>query len=226
MPDKESRARDETVTERRRHADDFGVPVEFLDALQGISEDERKTVFEEFIARIKTQKNFPASTSANPEGRAAIVAADAEHAPEFETEMRQRSIVRGRGEMSERAKQYLRGACTNEAGDLYCQVCHQPMPFKHNGQWYFEAIQFIPKLVQVHHQNALALCPLCAALYSYKRETPDSVLLTNMREMEVTTETGPVTLPIILNGKREELWFTGKHALDLKTVLGVAGAER
>jgi hypothetical protein len=47
-----------------------------------------------------------------------------------------------------------------------------------------------------------------------------------MREIDVTAETGQVSLPVILTGKRVELWFTGKHALDLKTVLGVAGAER
>jgi len=35
-----------------------------------------------------------------------------------------------------------------------------------------------------------------------------------------------VPFPIVLNGTRVELWFTGKRALHVKSVLAVAGGKR
>jgi hypothetical protein len=205
----------------------LGVPLEAADAIKELPEDERKAFWDETIARAKARKGFPTGAPANPERRTAIVAADARDAPEFETEKRERSVVIGRGETSDLAKQYLREEYTNEDGDLYCQGCHRPMPFKlNNGDWYFEAVQFIPKREKPQHQNALALCPLCAALYKYTLETSEDVLLASLREVEVTAETHQVALPILMNGKRAELWFTGKHALDLSKALPEAGARR
>jgi len=154
------------------------------------------------------------------------VAGDAADAPAFETEVRQRSVVKGHAETTRLAKQYLRAAYTDDDGVLYCQVCHDRMLFKVNGHWYFEVIQFVPKRAKSHHQNALALCPLCAALYIYTRETCDNALVANLRDEEIGSDTSRVDVPVILNGKREAIWFTGKHALDLKTVLGTAGAAR
>ena len=37
---------------------------------------------------------------------------------------------------------------------------------------------------------------------------------------------GTVEIPVVLDGKRIKLGFTGKHAIDIKTALGVAGDER
>jgi hypothetical protein len=234
---KESRERGEAALERRRRARDAGISVEFLDILDGLPEDEcapfltkymreRATFEAEFIARNKARNTFPVSAPANPERRAAIVAADARDAPEFETEKRERSIVIGRSVTSGRTKQYLREEYTNEDGNLYCQGCHQPMPFKYSGDWYFEAVQFIPKRAKTHDQNALALCPLCAALYKYALGTSEDVLLASMLEVEVTAETRQVPLPILLNGKPVELRFTRNHALDLRSALKEAGAKR
>lgn len=222
----EARQRDEAETERRERAEELGVPVELLNALDDVPEDQRQAIVDEFIHTIRAKTIFPSSQPVNPERRAAIVGADAEHAPAFETEIRQRSVVKGRGETSDLSKQYLRAEYTNDEHVMVCQACHDPMPFQHNGYWYFEAVQFIPKRVKTHFQNALALCPLCAALYTYKRETDDRALLSLLKSVDLSEGEGVVPLAIILNGKRVELWFTGKHALDLKTVLSVAGGGR
>lgn len=222
----EVRQRDEAESERRHRAEELGMPVELLHALDDVPEEQRQAIFEHLIHEARARTIFPGSVPKDPERRAAIVGTDAEDAPEFETEVRERSVVKGRSETSDLSRQYLRAEYTNDADVMVCQACHDPMPFKHNGYWYFEAVQFIPKRSKTHFQNALALCPLCAAMYTYTRETADRALLTLLRSVDITESSGLVPLAIILNGRRVELWFTGKHALDLKTVLAVAGEKR
>ena len=100
------------------------------------------------------------------------------------------------------------------------------MPFKVKGQWYFQAIQFVGGRKRVHRQNAVALCPLCAALYRHKRETSDDALMTELGAIGVEPGQGAVDLPVLLNGHVRRLRFTGKHAIDLRTVLDVAGDAR
>jgi hypothetical protein len=100
------------------------------------------------------------------------------------------------------------------------------MPFKVHDRWYFEAVPFLPERRKQHHQNYLALCPLCAAKYTYVRDSDDAALLAELRELEVGAEVGIAAIPISLNGGRVELKFTGKHAIDLKTVLTTAGEAR
>jgi hypothetical protein len=87
-------------------------------------------------------------------------------------------------------------------------------------------VQFVPGRKYLHHQSALALCPLCAAKYKHVRMPDDDGLVANMLALEVAAGAGTATLPIALNGVRVELRFTGKHAIDVKAVLSVAGEAR
>jgi hypothetical protein len=105
---------------------------------------------------------------------------------------------------------------------MICQVCHEPMPFKTADGWYFEAVECIPDRKQLHFQNYLALCPLCAAKYRYARGTPDEVLFRALKDSPLSGLRS-VNFTILLNGSRAGLKFTGQHALDLQTVLAVAG---
>ncbi len=109
---------------------------------------------------------------------------------------------------------------------MHCQACHQPSEFKVSDEWYFEKVEFVRDRKQLHRQNYLALCPLCAAKYKYVRQPDDERLLSALADLEVPAGAGTVSLAITLNGKSIELKFTGKHAVDLKAVLDAAGEAR
>ena len=140
--------------------------------------------------------------------------------------IRDRSIVVGQGTSSEEAKSDLREHYTNADGDMYCQACHAILPFKVRGKWYFEAIQFVGNRYRSHRQNTLALCPLCAAKYRYKRETADEAMLHALSEIVVEAGSVRIELSVLIDGDVIRLWFTGKHALDLQSAMAVAGEER
>ena len=47
-------------------------------------------------------------------------------------------------------------------------MCANEMPFKlKDGSYYFEAVQVSDDFTKENHELYLALCPLCAAKYSY-----------------------------------------------------------
>lgn len=170
---------------------------------------------------------FPDGPSEDPVRRAGMSALDAASAPEFSTSIRERSVVDGQAQASAESRAYLRGQYTTTAGDMHCQACRKPLPFKiKDGSWYFEAVRLVNARKQVHTANALALCPLCAALYKYARTTKNEAILDHLAGTIIDAGVGLVEIPVVLDGKRVKLAFTGKHAIDVKTALGVAGDER
>jgi hypothetical protein len=184
-------------------------------------------VIENALAVKRGQEAFPDGASGDPDRRAGVAAFDAAQAQRHQTEIRNRSVVVGQGALSEEAKAYLREQYTNAAGDMYCQACQQMLPFKlKGGEWYFQSTQFLSGRSRMHHQNALALCPLCAATYKHKKETSDAALLDLLSELEVEAGQGTVELPVLLNGVVVRLRLTGKHALDLQAAMAVAGEPR
>lgn len=209
------------------HAEQLGIEVEDAELLKeahavGITSDDLR----ELIALRRSLEAFPEGSSDDPDRRSAVAAHDAGVAPTHTTEIRDRSVVVGQGPSSEEAKSYLRELYTNLDGDMHCQACHAILPFKVRGEWYFEAIQFVGNRNRIHRQNALALCPLCAAKYRYKRETADEGILQTLSKMVIEAGAGRIELPVLINGDVIRLWFTGKHALDLQAAMAVAGEER
>ena len=123
----------------------------------------------DFIREMATSTRFPEATSDDPERRLrSRPAKDALDAPEYHSEPRMRSVVEGQSQAAAESKGYLRGQYTTHEGAMICQTCHRPLPFKVGGQWYFESVRFVNARKHVHTSNALALCPLCAALYKYR----------------------------------------------------------
>ena len=222
----EARSHDIEQVARRERAESLGISLEFVEEVATLDEADKQEVVE-FIRQMKERPSFPSAVSADPERRAAIAGQDASVAPEHRTEMRERSVATGvLAETKDLADQYLREQYTDDAGVMFCQGCHQAAEFKVNDQWYFEKVQFLPRRKHLHHQNFLALCPLCAVKYKYVRHPDDEGLLANLTDLVIAAGSGTVTLPIALNGKRVELKFTGKHAVDLKAVLSAAGEAR
>lgn len=170
---------------------------------------------------------FPDGPSEDPDRRAAVATVDAVSAPEYSTSIRERSVVDGQAQASAESRAYLRAQYTTSAGEMHCQACRKPLPFKiKDGSWYFEAVRLVNARKRVHTANAIALCPLCAALYKYARGTKNEAILDELDSTTIDAGQGTVEIPVVLDGKRIKLGFTGKHAIDIKTALGVAGDER
>ena len=170
---------------------------------------------------------FPEEALDNPGRRAEMAALDALGAPQHRTEFRERSIVEGQALATSESEAYLRGHYTAPTGDMYCQACRNPLPFKTmDGLLVLRGRAFCDRAQACPHSQRRGARPLCAALYKYARETKNEALMRQLASTTVEAGQGMVEVPVVLNGKRVKIGFTGKHAIDIKMALGVAGDER
>lgn len=218
-------ALEEEAGTRLQEASHLGVPIDLVDRYKALGPDGQARVLEFMAAEIEGEGLFPESASADPVRRAAVVAGDAKDALEWQTETRERQVTLD-SDVRENGRTYLRELYTDSNGDMWCQACQSRMPFKVKGSWFFVAVQCVRSRQYQHPQNALALCPLCAARYKYVRNTSDDQLLAAIDILKVDADQGTVALPVSLDGRRVELLLVGKHAIDLKAAFAVAGQGR
>lgn len=165
------------------------------------------------------ETGLPDHESANPRRRAKRVGTDASNAPERLTEERTRSVSIGRDEVKQEAAQYLAQQYTNADGELICQVCKAPMPFRlDDGTEYFEKVEFLPQLKRRHYQNYIALCPNHAAMFQYANGSADSMLTT-------IAQLNGNNLQIVLAQKDDTIYFTKTHVADLREIVRVDSEE-
>jgi hypothetical protein len=176
-----------------------------------LPEAEQEKILSEFEGRNKPA--LPDRPLANPERRAQNVRAQAMQAPDKQSETRERSVSLGREEVKEQADQYLREHYRNADGEVTCQVCKGPLPFKLNdGREYFEVVEFLPELKKRHPQNYLALCPNHSAMFRLVNSSKEL-----MREtFQALTEN---ELPVVLAEQDLTVYFSKTHIIDLKAVL-------
>ena len=149
----------------------------------------------------------------NPHRRAERVGAKAADAPERQTEVRNRSVSIGREEVKEGAAQYLRQQYTNADGEMICQVCKAPLPFKlDDGTDYFEKVEFLTDLKKRHYQNYLALCPNHAAMFQYANGSTELI-------REMFSEIAGNELEVVLAQQDATIYFTKTHIADIRSVL-------
>ena len=167
------------------------------------------------------QKNTeqPEESAPNPERRRKNALEQSNNASSKESILRERSIQLGITNIVADAKAYLRKKYTNINKELVCQCCQKEMPFKVNDAYYFEAVQCIKELKKHLNENRLALCPICAAMYQYARETDDAELRSIIIENDAPSDSSSIEIPITLANKKYLLRFVGTHWLDLKTNL-------
>lgn len=168
-----------------------------------------------FYAEWEHRKNFqlPENEPKNPERRALKVSALAGDAPGKATEPRTRSVSVGVGAVKQEAEQYLRQQYTNPDGEMICQICTKPLPFRlSDGRHYVEKVEFFDDAEKRHFQNYLALCPNHAAMFQYALGSGDLI-----REMFLVCDDG--NLEIILAGRDASIYFTRTHLADLKAVM-------
>jgi len=157
----------------------------------------------------------PDREPANPTRRAQNVAEQARRAPEKESEIRNRSVSIGREESKDAAKEYLRLHYRNANGDMTCQICKGPLPFKlDDGSDFFETVEFLPVLGRRHAQNYLALCPNHAAMYQHANSSKE-----DMRSL--FSELSGNELDVVLGQSELTIYFSKVHQIDLKAVIEV-----
>jgi len=156
---------------------------------------------------------LPDRALANPQRRLRNVAEQSENAPDKESEVRPRSVSIGREEVKVDAEQYLRQHYRNADGEMTCQICKGPLPFKlDDGGEFFEIVEFLPGLKKRHFQNYLALCPNHSAMYRHTNGSREII-----RDM-VENLTGN-ELQIILAQRDMAIYLSTIHVIDLKAVL-------
>jgi hypothetical protein len=150
---------------------------------------------------------------ANPERRASNVRDGALKAPLKETEIRERSVSTGREEVKEQADTFLREHYRNAEGEMTCQICKGPLPFKlDDGSEYFEVVEFLPELRRRHPQNYVALCPNHSAMFRLVNGSKEA-----MRETFQAIEGNE--LPVVLADRDMTIYFSKTHIIDLLAVL-------
>ena len=177
---------------------------------------EQERVLAEFQA--KQHRELPEHEPRNPKRRAEHVAQQAADAPEPITEKRQRSVSVGKGEVKEKADQYLRAQYTHD-DEMICQVCKAPLPFKlADGSYYFESVPFLSGLKKRHYENYLALCPNHSAMFQLANGSQDSL-------GEIFGRMLGNELEVVLGQEDTTIYFTKTHIADLQEVLKVESAE-
>ncbi len=176
-----------------------------------LPQEEQENFFAEREAAAKSA--VPDREPTNPQRRARNVAEQAENAPDKVSEIRSRYVSIGREEVKVEAEQYLRQHYRNEDGEMTCQICRGPLPFKlDDGSEFFETVEFLPGLKKRHPQNYLALCPNHSAMYRHANGCKDIVcdMVQNLAGSE---------LEIVLAQRDMTIYLSTVHVIDIKAVL-------
>lgn len=175
--------------------------------------DEQELLLAEFQRRQQTR--FPDHEPRDPDRRDRKVGELAENAPERIVEQQIRSVSVGREDVKMETDQYLRSQYTTCDGELLCQVCKAPMPFKlDDGSYYFEKVEFLTSLKRRHFQNYLALCPNHAAMFIFANGSKNII-----RDMILQLES--TELEIVLAQEAMTIQFSKTHVADLRSILKV-----
>lgn len=184
----------------------------------GMSKDELIEQLEK-----KKQESFPVSVSNNPSRREDKMIVKYQNSSEQSYEVRERSVRTSNNQSRQEAKTYLKNEYTNEEGDVFCQLCHNIMPFKkRNGDYYFETVQMFKSMEKEFPYQNLALCPNCAAEYDEWVRNNDDIkkeLWEAIESREPISGEPNVDIEIVFNHKEKKIRFTGKHYIDIRTAI-------
>ncbi len=171
------------------------------------------------LAEHERSVTLPIREPDNPDRRTKSVREIVQKAPR-RTKKRKQTVSDNLKEIKwEKTNPYLRDLYTNTDGVTICQVCKDRLPFKlTDGNYFFEAVEFIPDLKRIHYQNYLALCPNHAAMFMYANGSKDT-----MKDRFLALEGG--VLELTLADQTETIYFTTSHIVDLRVVIEVEDAK-
>lgn len=166
---------------------------------------------------------FPTAQSKNPLRREVQIGEQYVESPGREFDIRDRSVRKSRPGIDSQV--FLRSFYTNDDQQLVCQICKGEMPFKkRDGEYYFEAVEALngDYFSKEHEAQYLALCPLCAAMYTefVKR---DPVAMEHVANVLLASQEPEV--PLQLGDLNTSIRFVDIHFRDLKTILMLNGGR-
>ncbi len=184
--------------------------------------------FERWKAEIaaRTEKPiFPTRPVVNPERRKERLVEQLKDAPEKHYEPRTR-LVRIT-EATDYVRHCLKELYTIDQGDMFCQICEQVMLFKkHDGQYYFEAVEALSKdHFPIEHQaQFLALCPLCAARFKeFVKRDPRAMDQLSQALKTYEKSSDEIKVSLNLGELQTSIRFVESHWQVIKTILQEKG---
>ena len=194
-------------------ADKLGIPHEIISLIQH-NPDAILAWYEE---QLQNKVSLPSSNTYDLDRRT-VKAAEAAYKAEEKT-YEAVTINRRISAANSESKVYLRSHHTNEEGQLICQLCDQPMPFRlPNGEEYFEAYQYTEILGKEHEANHLALCPNCAAEFQYACQTDKHKRVELILDLVPTINEEDLVVYLDMPVHRQ-LRFTQRHLIDLQMAI-------
>ena len=162
------------------------------------------------------QQAFPQHEVHNPDRRRQKIREQVREAPSKQYNTEERSVRTSRNSGKQDIDIYLRDLYTNEDGIMVCQICKKAMPFKRrDGRYYFERVEAF-KIPVEHEANYLALCPVCAAMYTeFIKNDPEA--WDNLKKS--FKETDDLEISLRLGEVDTSIRFVESHRFDLRTVL-------
>lgn len=165
----------------------------------------------------KPKPTFPEKPSRNPERRQEKLVEQYANASEKEYETRPRSVRTTRGTID--PDPWLKSRYTNDADQMICQICKEEMPFKkRDDEYYFESVEALSKghFNKEHEAQFLALCPLCAAMYTEFVKNAEGVMLDVKNKLADSTD---LEIPLRLGELETSIRFVETHRQDMRTIL-------
>ncbi len=192
-------------------AEELGVPADAL-AIFITAYKRDPEIMKQFAPR--SVPEFPVVSLPDPERRLAKVIEQARNAPAVAFEIKNRSVRVGSTDFHADKRVYLRHFYESDDGQMMCQICCRPMPFRLSDDTdYFEAVECMKHFPTEHTQNYLALCPICAAKYKYANGHTDNSW------RDAVAESKSMEIAIILAREEMNVRFVEPHLLDLKAIL-------
>jgi hypothetical protein len=196
-----------------------GIPDEFAERFQELSEEQRRSVLEAGFRELTTSTLFPERESPNWERRANRLAERVRTAPQRSSEIRELSVRTTDLVSRQLAKPYLLGCYTNALDQMICQACRRPMPFRlPDRSPYFEAVDLLDIAVEVE-ENHIALCPTCSAKWHHARTTTDTEV------QEAVAAAQDLEISVTLAGEEVRIGFVRVHLDDLRTIIASTVGE-
>jgi len=214
----------EEYLKQKEYAERLGIPLEIAEQLKKIPVEKRNEFFQKWQGEMESFFNpppsepLPSSSAPNPERRQQKALEEAQEAAEKESAKKMRSV---RVSRLLEIKSYLKEQHTNENDNVICQICNEIMPFKIggvNGEYYFEAIQFIRSTKNEFLQNHIALCPNCSAEYKYACSTSEQERIELLLGLDQSLSESELIIPLKMP-VNDSLRFTQKHLIDLQAAM-------
>lgn len=214
----------QTPPDHEFHAQSLGIEVADLEHIRFIKQHPDE--FAKFRTRLETKTAtnshrakpaFPVGESHDPKRREQRLIGQLDAAANKQYETRERSIRTSRPTIEPSV--WLRSQYTNYDHQLVCQICKDVMPFKkRDGDYYFEAVETLngDHLSKEHEAQFLALCPVCAAMYTeFVKRDPDA--MSQVANSLLASQEPEI--PLQLGDLKTSIRFVDIHFRDLKTIL-------